>query len=100
MNCSKKITINGYLVKYYDIREPKPRPIQEDVYTLDKDGADTLAIMGLNVTNLIISRYERVGYHVVSVERIPQHRTFEVDLNQLWNEAAQPATAEHEEEAV
>ena len=94
MNCTKKITLTGYLVKYADLREPKPRTIYEEVYTLDKDGVDALALMGLNVADFITARYERGGYHVTSVERITPKRVITLDLCQLWTAAAPPATEE------
>lgn len=61
MNCTKKIAITSYLVKYADLREPKPRPIRAEVYTLDKDGVDALTLLGLNVADFITARYERCG---------------------------------------
>lgn len=94
MNCTKKITLTGYMVKYADLREPKPRTIHEEVYTLDKDGVDALALMGLNVADFITARYERGGYHVTSVERITPKRVITLNLCQLWTEAAQSAIEE------
>ena len=88
MKCTKKITLTGYTVKYADLREPKPRTINEEVYTLDKDGVEALSIMGLNVADFITARYERGGYHVISVERISARRTVAVDLHLLWEQAA------------
>jgi len=44
--------------------------------------------MGLNVADFITARYERGGYHVISVERISARRTVAVDLHQLWEQAA------------
>lgn len=84
MNCTKKITITGYTIKYADLREPKPRPIHEEVYTIDKDGLDALGLLGIGAADFITSRYERGGYHVVSVERITPKRVVAVDLKQLW----------------
>lgn len=51
MNCTKKITITGYRVRYADLREPKPRTIREEVYALDKDCMDALALLGLNAAD-------------------------------------------------
>lgn len=96
MTCTKRITITGYLVRYADLREPKPRTIHEDVYTIDKDGMEALALMGLNVADFITARYERGGYHVTSVERINTKRVAEIDLCQLWNQAEPPATPDSE----
>ena len=92
MNCTKKITITGYRVRYADLREPKPRTIHEEVYTLDKDGVDALNLMGLDVAGFISARYERGGYHVTNVERITPKRVAVLDLRQLWEEAEPPAT--------
>lgn len=74
MNRTKKITITGYLVRYADLREPKPRTIHEEVYPLDSAAVDALGLLGLNVADFITSRYERGGYHVTSVERITPKR--------------------------
>ena len=87
MNQTKRITLTGYEVKFIDLREPKPRHICTEVYTLDQAGADALQLLGMNVTDFITARYERGGYHVTSVERIKAKRIAIVDLRQLWEEA-------------
>lgn len=94
MNCTKRITITGYLVRYVDLREPKPRTIREEVYTLDKDGAGALGLLGLNVADFITARYEHGGYHVIGVEQIRPKRTGRIDLCQLWGQLAPPSTEE------
>ena len=94
MKCRKQLILTGYRVQFVDLRELKPRTIHEEVYTLDKDGVDALALMGLNVADFITARYERGGYHVTSVERITPKRVIMLDLCQLWTEAAPPATGE------
>ena len=86
--------MTGFLVRYVDLREPKPRNIHEKVYALDKDGTEALSLLGLNVADFITARYERGGYHVISVERIPQKRTAEINLLKVWQCAA--ATEEQE----
>lgn len=96
MTCTKKIAITGYLVRYADLREPKPRTIHEEVYPMDKDGLEALGLLGLNVADFITARYERGGYHVTSVERISPKRVAEIDLRQLWNQAEPPATPDRE----
>lgn len=93
MNCTKKITIIGYTVKYADLREPKPRAIHEEVYTMDKDYVDALGLLGLNVADFITAQYKRGGYHVTSVERITPKQVAGIDLNLLWMQTAQAATA-------
>ena len=63
---------------------------------MDKDAMTTLGLMGLNVLDFITARYERGGYHVISVERIQQKRTAEFDLLKVWQCAAPTATEEQE----
>lgn len=96
MTCTKRISMTGYLVRYVDLREQKPRSTHEDVYVLDKDALAALGLMGLNVLDFITTRFERGGYHVTSVERIPQKRTAEMDLLKFWQCAAPTASGEME----
>lgn len=100
MTCTKRITLTGYLVKYADLREPKPRTIHEEVYTLDKAGIEALGLLGLNAVDFITARYERGGYHVTSVERIAPRRVAVIDLCQLWEQLAPPTTEESEDTAI
>ena len=94
MTFTKQISMTGYLVRYVDLREPKPHSTHEDVYVLDKDALAALGLMGLNVLDFITARYERGGYHVTSVERISPKRVAEIDLCQLWEQSAPPTTVE------
>ena len=59
----------------------------EGVYVLDKDALAALETLRMNVADFITSRYERSGYHVISVERIPQKRTAEINLLKFWQNA-------------
>lgn len=93
MNCLKKLILTGYRVRYVDLREPKPRPIREEVYALDKDGVDALALLGQNVADFITARYERGGYHVTGVERLMPRHTVTLDLSKLWEYAAMEGNA-------
>ena len=96
MTCTKQISMTGYLVRHVDLREPKPRTVYESVYVMDKDALAALGLLGLNVANFITARYQRGGYHVISVERIPQKRTAEINLLKVWQCAAPTATEEQE----
>ena len=96
MNCTKQISMTGYLVRYVDLREPKPRTVHESVYVMDKDALAAMGLMGLNVADFITARYERGGYYVISVERIQQKRTAEINLLKVWQCAAPTATEEQE----
>lgn len=98
MTCTKQISMTGYLVRYVDLREAKPRNAHESVHVMDKDAMTALGLLGLNVADFITYRYERGGYHVISVERIPQKRTAEINLLKVWQCAA--ATAEAGEDTA
>ena len=88
--------MTGFLVRYVDLREAKPRAAHEDVYVLDKDALAALGLMGLNVLDFITARYERGGYHVIGIAPAKPKRVAEIDLRQLWEQSAQSATVEKE----
>lgn len=94
MKCRKQLVLTGYRVQFVDLREPKPRTPQEQIHVADRQWLDAMGLLGLNVADFITSRYERGGYHVISVERIPQKRTAEINLLKAWQCAAPTATEE------
>ena len=96
MTCTKQISMTGYLVRYVDLREQKPRSTHEDVYVIEKDALAALGLLGLNVADFITARYERGGYHVISVERIPQKRTAEINLLKFWQNTSPENLGESE----
>ena len=86
MKCTKKIVITAYKVQYVDLREEKPRTPKEEVYTIDKDWADAMGLLGLDITDAIRTRYERAGYKAFSIEKITPKCEVTLDLNQLYQE--------------
>ena len=100
MTCTKQISMTGYLVRYVDLREPKPRTIHESVYVMEKDALAALGLMGLNVLDFITTRYERGGYHVIGIAPAKPKQVAEIDLRQLWEQSAQPETAESGEDTA
>ena len=96
MTCTKLISMTGFLVRYVDLREPKPRTVHENVYVMDKDALAALGLMGLNVLDYITSRCESGGYHVIGIAPAKPKRVAEIDLCQLWERFTQPATVEEE----
>ena len=84
MTCTKQISMTGYLVRYVDLREAKPRAAHESVYVMDKDALTALGLLGLNVADFITAQYQRGGYHVIGIEPAKPKRVAEVDLCQLW----------------
>lgn len=97
MKCFRKLTLTGYTVKYVDLREPKPRAVYEEVYTVDGDTKGSFDKLGLNLTDYIRDRYERGGYVCCSIERIKARRQVDVDLRELWEIAAHMETPEEYE---
>ena len=96
MNCTKQISMTGYLVRHVDLREPKPRTVHEGLYVMDKDALAALGLLGLTVLDYITSRYEHGGYHVIGIAPAKPKRVAEVDLCQLWEQSAPTATEEQE----
>ena len=66
MTCTKQISMTGYLVRYVDLREAKPRAAHESVYVMDKDALTALGLLGLNVADFITARYERAAATTLS----------------------------------
>lgn len=95
MNCTKRITLTGYLVKYVVLREPKPRIIHEEIYTMDKDSAEALGLLELNAVDYIAARYQRGGCRVTGIERIEAKRTASMDLRKLWEDAGMGLQENH-----
>ena len=94
MTCTKLISMTGYLVRYVDLREPKPRAIHESVYVMEKDALAALVLMGLNVLEFITTRFQRGGYLVIGIESAKPKRVAEIDLCQLWEQSAPVANEE------
>lgn len=84
MKCTKKIVITAYKVKYVDLREEKPRTPREEICTIDKDWADAMGLLHLDITDAIRTRYERAGYKAFSIEKITPKCEVTLDLNQLY----------------
>ena len=100
MNCTKQIVMTGYLTRYVDLREPKPRTVHESVYVMEKDALAALGLIGLNVLDYITTRYERGGYHVIGIAPAKPKRVAEIDLCHLWEQSAPPATTWESEDAA
>lgn len=86
MKCTKKIVITAYKVQYVDLREEKPRTPKEEIYTIDKDWADAMGLLHLDITDAIRTRYERAGYKAFSIEKITPKYEVTLDLNKLYDE--------------
>ena len=100
MKCTKKIVITGYKVQYVDLREEKPRTPKDEIYTVDKDWADAMRLLHLDITDAIRTRYERAGYRAFSIEKITPKCEVTLDLNQLYRNSQQANQELTEAEAV
>ena len=90
MKCTKNIVLTGYRVQFVDLRDPKPRTPQEDIYVVDQQWHEAMGFLGLNVRDAIVKRYEYGGFHAFSVEQIKPKCVVELDLKQLYeNQTAQ-----------
>lgn len=86
MKCTKKIVITAYKVQYVDLREEKPRTPREEIYTIDKDWADAMGLLHLDISDAIRTRYEKAGYKAFSIEKITPKCEVTLDLNKLYDE--------------
>ena len=99
MNCFRKLTLSGYMVKYVDLREAKPRTVCKEVYVIDDDLKRCLGELGIILTDYIRNRYEHSGYVCCSIERIKAKRQVDINLRELWEITAQaePIREENQE---
>ena len=100
MKCRKQLVLTGYRVQYVDLRQPKPRTPQELIHVADGQWVYAMGLTGQNILSHIQEQYERIGYKVFAVEPIKPKRVAEVDLCQLWEQAASSNTADEMEEAA
>lgn len=89
MKTYKSITLTGFAIQYVDLREPKPRQIQTEVFPIDEDFKKAVALLGLDLPDVIRQKYAARGFHCTAVERIPGKRLAAVNLQELW-EQVQP----------
>lgn len=86
MKCTKKLVLTGYRVQFVDLREPKPRTLQEQIHVADHQWLDAMGLTGQNVIANIREQYERAGYRVFGVEPVKPKRVAEINLCQLWEQ--------------
>lgn len=82
---TRQLTLTGYAVQFVDMREPKPRTMQEDLFVIDGETVSALLLVGQGIPEYIRARYERGGFHICSCEKIPGRRQILLDLQQLWS---------------
>ena len=82
---TRQISLTGYRVQFADMREPKPRTVQEELFVIDSETVAALILVGQGIPEYIRARYERGGFHVCTCEKIPGRRQIPLDLQQLWS---------------
>lgn len=97
MICKKQLTLTGFQIQYIDLREPKPRTPREETYVVDSQWTEAMGFIGFNVMDAIKTRYEKGGYHVISLHQIKPKRVVNVDLHEIWYSAEALSKEEHNE---
>lgn len=100
MKLTKEITLIGYTVEYFDLRQPKPRTMHTETFVLDGGRLNALHRLNRSGHGYIANLYEAQGYGGV---RVIQGKTISapVDLNDLWQQyAPKDAPAEQPQPAA
>lgn len=83
MNLTKEITLTGYTVEYFDLRQPKPRTMHTETCVLDGGRLNALHRLNKSGHGYIAKLYEAQGFGGV---RVIKGKTISapVDLAALW----------------
>ena len=93
MDSKKMITLYGYKVIYYDLREKKPRQAHETIKVYDGECLRACEVLKGGVHNYIEENFTSKGYYVKSIEKQKARRVL-VDYGTLY--AAAPTIEELE----
>lgn len=93
MDSKKMITLYGYKVIYYDLREKKPRQAHETIKVYDGECLKACEVLKGGVHNYIEENFTSKGYFVKAIEKQKARRVL-VDYGTLY--AAAPTIEELE----
>lgn len=93
MDSKKMITLYGYKVVYYDLREKKPRQAHETIKVYDGECLRACEVLKGGVHNYIEENFTSKGYFVKAIEKQKARRVL-VDYGTLY--AAAPTIEELE----
>lgn len=93
MDSKKMITLYGYKVVYYDLREKQPRQAHETIKVYDRECLRACEVLKGGVHNYIEENFTSKGYFVKSIEKQKARRVL-VDYGTLY--AAAPTVEELE----
>lgn len=94
MKCEKEIVITAFKVQFVDIRAPRPREVQEEIYCIESDMMAAMGLLHIYAADKIRDIYEKKGYRAFSIERIAQKCVVPLDLRQLYTEQVAKQEAE------
>lgn len=83
MNSKKAVTLYGYKVTYYDLREQKPRELHTVVKVYDGECIRAAEVLKGSIGNYIESNFASKGYFVKSIEKQKSRRIL-VDYGALY----------------
>ena len=89
-NSIKTYSLTGYIVTYFDLREPKPRASHQTIVAYDRETIRAVGNMGENITDIIKNRFAKGGYFVAEIKKdrcIP----VDIDLGAVYTAATDAA---------
>lgn len=86
MNSKKAVTLYGYKVTYYDLREQKPREPHTAVKVYDGECIRAAEVLKGSIGNYIEDNFASKGYFVKSIEKQKARRVL-VDYRALYETA-------------
>lgn len=86
MESKKAVTLYGYKITYFDLREQKPRTQHTVIKVYDGECLRAAEVLKGNIGNYIESNFESKGYFVKSIEKQKARRVL-VDYGDLYDNA-------------
>lgn len=83
MDSKKLLTLYGYKVVYYDLREKKPRQVHETIKVYDGECLRACEVLKGGIHNYIEENFASKGYYVKSIEKQKARRIL-VDYDSLY----------------
>lgn len=83
MDSKKMITLYGYKVVYYDLREKKPRQAHETIKVYDGECLRACEVLKGGIHNYIEENFIAKGYYVKAIEKQKARRIL-VDYDSLY----------------
>ena len=98
MTFRKTINLTAYEVEYIDLRQEKPRTVQQETVVLDGGRISALNRLDMRPAGYIIQQFERSGYAVTNIRK-GESIAAPVDLAELWSRTMAEIRAKNPEES-